>query len=903
MKKYSLDKNWRFYNGDIPVPFINTHTKTYMAAKAGGAVGAGSPDYDKSSWSLVDLPHDYAVSNPFDEKYGPANGYKKRGKAWYSKRFRLDEADRNKQIIIEFEGVTGECTVYLNGSVIGRNFSGYNSFAVDATDMALYDENVNDLTVRVDADVIEGWWYEGAGIYRHVNLYKKELVHFEHNGIFLEPVKLDASTWRVYAHISLENISASDAECGIKIRLYDSEDNTVGSAEGAASVYPGCTAPCELNFLTYSPKLWDIDDPNMYKAVCELTMNGSVIDTEEINIGFRTIAIDAKEGFFLNGRHVKLLGTCNHQDHAGVGVAVPDSVNEYRIKLLKELGSNAYRAAHGNASKAVLDACDKYGILVMDENRRYNTAETDGLKQVRDMVKRDRNHPCVIMYSLYNEEPLQGTFTGRKLAQRLKNEVEKYDGTRFTLGAMNNGLLSTDGAYDVCDITGINYQTHMYDEFHAKFPDMPVTGSENCSAFMTRGCYKTNYDKNIIDQFDSECAPWGNTYRDGYRLINERDNFLGYFVWTGFDYRGEPTPFAYPSIGTQFGIMDTCGFRKSAYYLNKSYWTNTPVIHIVSHWNYREGETVKLLVFSNVKQLELLINGRKIANAKTLAENTAEFEAVFEPGEVTVRAADGSASDTVFTCSSTAALNISAGADIVYYHDAVCVNVTAADENGHFVYNADDTVKFTVSGGRVIGVGNGDPNSHEADKSDFRRLFAGCAQAVIEPDDGVSEITVTAETDSGISAAITIPASEKPGSAESSPSVMERYLTKWRQTLALSDEYPDYTAEISDSDMNTWVVVSVGDGYDDIFNGKTGYCMYKTSAETAPGEHIVFRELFGDFVDVYINNEKVMSEPCKYGKRFEYTPSKPGMLNITVVIESQTKTEVGGISKPVIISE
>ena len=903
MTKYSLDSGWKFHRGDIPDPYITTHTKTYMAAKAGGAIGAASPDFDKTGWADVDLPHDFAVANGFDENEGPARGYKARGKAWYSKRFKLDEADRTKQILIEFEGVAGECTVWLNGSVIGRNFSGYNSFALDATDMALYGDNVNELTLRVNSDLIEGWWYEGAGIYRHVNLYKKDRLHFEHNGIFLEPVKLDASTWQVFAHISVENINTTDEEFELLIRLFDEEDNIIGSANGDFSVFRGDKRDCELSFLTYSPKLWDLDSPVLYRAAVELKQFGKTVDSEEIYTGFRTIAIDAEKGFFLNGRSVKLYGVCCHQDHAGVGVAVPDGVNEYRIKLLKEMGANAYRAAHGNPAKSVLDACDKYGLLVMDENRQYNTAETDGLKQVRDMVTRDRNHPSVIMYSLYNEEPLQGTYTGRKLAERLRMAAEKYDGTRFTLGANNTGLLSADGAYDVCDVTGINYQTSIYDEFHNTFPELPVTGSENCSAFMTRGCYRTDHSKNIIDMFDSECAEWGNTYREGFRMINERENFMGYFIWTGFDYRGEPTPFEYPSISTQFGIMDTCGFPKSAYYLNRSYWTDEPVVHIVSHWNYSEGERVRLRIFSNCGRLKLTVNGKYRGTAVCDAENFAEFETVFEPGCIRAEAEDGSASDTVYTSDATAALEVTSGMPEVYKNDAVCVNVRALDKDGHFVYNADDSIRFTVRGGRVLGVGNGDPNSHEADIADVRRLFAGCCQAVVAPYDGVCEIAVTAETDSGISAGTVIPVKERASEPELIPSVKERYLAKWRQTLELSDTYPEYDKEISDSDMNTWIIASVGDGYDDLFKGRTGFGMYKIKTEMTKGERLIFSELFGDRVDVYINGSKAFSDVCVPGKRFEYTASADGVSDITVVIESRTPVEQGGIVKPVIITE
>ncbi len=901
--KYSLDKEWKFHNGEIPVPPANTHAAAYMASKAGGAPGAASPDYDKSGWEDVDLPHDYALANGFDKKYGPASGYKKRGRAWYSKRFKLDAADRNRQILIEFEGVTGECVVYFNGSVIGRNYSSYNSFVCDATDMALYGEDINELTVSVDADLVEGWWYEGAGIYRHVNLYKKNKLHFEHNGIFLEPVKLDASTWRVFSHITVENINTSDEEFEISVKILDGGDNVVGSASGEFNVFCGDVKQCELSMLTYSPELWDIDSPTLYRAVVRLKLSGAVIDSETINIGFRTIAINSDNGFFINGRNVKLYGVCCHQDHAGVGVAVPDGVNEYRIKLLKEMGANAYRCAHGNPSKSILDACDRYGILVMDENRQYNTAPTDGLKQIRDMITRDRNHPSVIMYSLYNEEPLQGTYTGRKLARHLRMEVEKYDGTRFTVGANNNGLLQTDGAYDVCDITGINYQTNMYDEFHSSFPALPVTGSENCSAFMTRGCYKTDHSKNVIDMFDSKCAPWGDSYREGFRMIRERPYFMGYFIWTGFDYRGEPTPFEYPSVSTQFGIMDTCGFKKSAYYLNKSYWSGEKLVHIVSHWNYSRGETVRLHIFSNCAELEILINGVIIGRVKPDKDNYAVTDVVYKPGEITVREVGGNASDTVYTYSELAALDIAAGMPEVYENDAVCVNVTARDRDGHFVFDADAAVHFSVDGGRVMGVGNGNPNSHEPDIADSRKLFAGCCQAIVAPDSGQNEIKVTAQTDNGIAASVVIPVRVQKNAPDIIPSVKERYITKWRRTLDLSDEYPDYSREISDSDMNTWVIVRAGGGYDELFNGRIGYGMYKTKVEIKKGERVVFRELQGDTVDVYINGERVMSEECKYGMRFEYKSDTTCELDITVVIATLSELESGGISKAVIVSE
>ena len=327
MEKFSLDRDWKFYNGDFELPETKTHTECYMAAKAGGAIGAASPDFDKSDWETVTLPHDWAVYNEFEEKWGPSQGYKKRGKAWYSKRFRLDESDRDKQILIEFEGISSYATVYLNGSVIGRNFCGYNSFVVDATDMALYGDQVNDLVVFVDATQIEGWWYEGAGIYRHVNLYKKNKLHIAHWGVFVHPIRKTVDVWDAATDTTIENSSYENKNFRLKTYILDKEDNIVGKDEKVFSIAGGSKTEINQSILTYSPLLWDIDAPNLYTMVSELYENDSLVDSQKNTFGFRTIAINKDKGFFLNGRHVPLYGTCNHQDHAGVGVAVPDSVN------------------------------------------------------------------------------------------------------------------------------------------------------------------------------------------------------------------------------------------------------------------------------------------------------------------------------------------------------------------------------------------------------------------------------------------------------------------------------------------------------------------------------------------------------------------------------------------------
>ena len=909
MDKFSLDRDWKFYNGDFELPETKTHTECYMAAKAGGAIGAASPDFDKSDWETVNLPHDWAVYNEFEEKWGPSQGYKKRGKAWYSKRFRLDESDRDKQILIEFEGISSYATVYLNGSVIGRNFCGYNSFVVDATDMALYGDQVNDLVVFVDATQIEGWWYEGAGIYRHVNLYKKNKLHIAHWGVFVHPIRKTVDVWDAATDTTIENSSYENKNFRLKTYILDKEDNIVGKDEKEFSVAGGNKIEVNQSILTYSPLLWDIDAPNLYTMVSELYENDSLVDSQKNTFGFRTIAINKDNGFFLNGRHVPLYGTCNHQDHAGVGVAVPDSVNEYRIKLLKEMGSNAYRCAHGNPNPEILDYCDKYGILVMDENRNFNSS-ADGIKQVQDMVMRDRNHPSVVMYSLFNEEPLQGTPTGRKLAERLQCEIKKLDATRVLVGAMNTGVTTDGGACDILDMTGFNYITHTYDDFREKYPDMPMLGSENDSAFQTRGVYKTDHSKNIIDCYDSEAAPWGNTYRDGFKQVDTRPHIMGLFIWTGFDYRGEPTPFEWPSIGTQFGIMDTCGFKKDAFYLNKAFFTDEPMIHILPHWNFADGEEVRVMTHTNCSEAELFLNGKSLGKKNVDKYDMADWFVPFEKGTLKMVGYIDSkevCSDEVSTANAAKKIIITPQNEFVYdsCDDAVIFNISVIDENGVSVPTADNLIKFTADGGEIIGVGNGDPNSHEADKAEERHLFNGLCQVIVKQSDGAENVTVTAASDGLESATATVKSVANENKKIFIPSVNEKYIAKWRQAVDLSETRPDPNVKIEDHDMNTWGIVSVGSGYDDKFKNVTGYGLYKTTVNINENDNfIVFRELTGNEVEVFVNGEQKFKGDCQWGRKVEINVSDVnGDADIVVIVNSTKADGNGGISKPVVITD
>lgn len=907
MEKFSLDRDWKFFEGEIG-DTARTHTESYMAAKAGGARGGGSVDIDLSAFETIDLPHDFAVGHEFDERYGPANGYKARGKGWYFKKFRLDEEDAEKELYIEFGGVATHCTVYLNGSVVYRNFSGYNSFFVNITDMAVYGDNINILAVYVNADVVEGWWYEGAGIYRHVDLYKSSKLHIKPWGVFVKPEKKTEDVWDAVTACDIINCGCDKRTFTLISSITDSTGNVVGKESTVSVLDSGEEIRIIQDILTYSPYLWDIDSPRLYKMITEIYENDTCIDRAENKFGFRTISVDKDNGFFLNGRRVQIFGTCNHQDHAGVGVAVPDAINEYRIKLLKEMGSNAYRCSHGNPSKEVLDLCDKYGLLVMDENRNFNTSP-DGLESLRNMVLRDRNHPSVVMYSIFNEEPLQGTPTGKKLAARMRREIEKYDDTRFITGAMDGGVLEEDGAGGVLDIVGFNYITAQYDAFREKFPDKPMLGSENNSAFQTRYVYKTDKEKHVIDSYDTYAAPWGNTHRDGFRQIDTRKHIMGMFIWTGFDYRGEPTPFAYPSIGTQFGIMDTCGFKKDAFYLNKAYFTDTPMIHIVpSHWNFSAGETVKVAANTNCESAELILNGKSLGKKDADKYDMCEWETVFEPGTlVMIGYADGKEAcrDEIKTALNAAALRAEFSRDFFYGDcgDAVAVNICAVDADGTKVLTADNKVSFFAEGGKIIGVGNGDPNSHEADKASERRLFNGLCQAIAVPDLGAERVVITARAEGLEPVSAVLEVKPSPVNRKYIASVKTRNITVWRKKFDVSKDMPDATKKIEDYDMNSYEAVSVGGGCDKMFDGREGYGVFKTSVELPEnGAYtLVFRELTADKAYIYINGALAGEYECVHGKRIEM-PLNGGKNYIDVCLFSR-ETHSAGISKPVVVEE
>lgn len=737
-EQLSLDANWKFHLGDVPLDSfpggqgiaLYGADITHSGGKAGHAWGAAARGFDDRNWRTVNLPHDWAVEQPFDEKQLKQQGYRARGIGWYRRTFKLDPADRGKNLELQFDGVATYCTVYFNGSPVAHNFCGYTSFYIDVTAMARYGNDVNTIAVRVDAkDAMEGWWYEGAGIYRHTWIVKRSPVHVVTDGVYANPVKVDGK-WTIPAEVTLGNTGTNAASASVNVEVFDLAGKKIAGGESKpVSIVPMDQAVAKVSIPVKSPQLWSVEQPNLYKVRTTVLSDDEPVDVVTTQCGFRTIRFDKDKGFFLNDEPLKLQGTCNHQDHAGVGVAVPDSIWEFRLRKLKEMGSNAYRTAHNPPSRELLELCDRLGMLVMDETRLFNSAP-EYLKQLEWLVRRDRNHPSVILWSLFNEEALQGYEEGMEMTRTMNAVVKRLDKTRPTTGAQNKGQLTGDGRANpknaawTMDVVGINYQAGDYDKILAAYPDKPAISTEDTSQVMTRGAYATDYSKFIVGSYDEVYPGWDkcSSARNSWEAIATRPRLAGGFAWTGFDYRGEPTPFGWPSASSFFGALDLCGFPKTEFYIRQAHWVkDKPVLTLLPHWNWagREGQRIKVMAASNADRVALSLNGKLIEEKPVHPFQMVTWEVPYAPGRLeAVAKKDGRevARYAVETTGQPVALRLTPDRNTLAADgcDAVPVTVEALDAQGRSVPLAQNKISFEISGpGKIIGVGNGDPNCHE----------------------------------------------------------------------------------------------------------------------------------------------------------------------------------------------
>ncbi|HEY4300904.1 MAG TPA: beta-galactosidase GalA [Candidatus Didemnitutus sp.] len=721
-----MDFGWRFHLG-------NEWGIAQNLAKSGTGYGPAGAGFSDASWRQVNLPHDWAIELPFDPKADGAHGFHAIGPgfpgnsvAWYRREFELPKTDAGRRLWLDFDGVFRNATVFVNGWFVGHHESGYGGFRYDITDVANCGGN-NVVAVLVDASEFEGWFYEGAGIYRHVWLTKTAPLAITPDSVFVSSHFKD-NIPRGPAEIRMEAEVANDGErsAGATVgwEIFAPDGRSVGSAVEQHDLGGTSAVSFSRTVKLEAPELWSPENPKLYRLVTTMAAGGHATDRIETTFGIRTVAFDANRGFLLNGQPYVLKGTCNHQDHAGVGSALPDSLQYFRIAKLKEMGSNAYRTSHNPPTPELLDACDRLGMLVMDENRLLGS-DALHLQWLRELVRRDRNHPSVAIWSLANEEfSTDTTPAGASVAVTMQDTIRSLDPTRpITYNAPLGNVFA--GIDSVIEVRGWSYrigEANM-DAYHKAHPLQPNVGSEQGSTVGTRGIYTADPVRGYVTAYDDNRQPWSNTAEDWVTFFDSRPWLSGGFVWTGFDYRGEPTPYSWPCINSHFGIFDTCGFPKDNFWYYKAVWTDEPVLHLLPHWNWagREGQPIDVRVLSNCDEIELFLNGKSLGRQPLARDGQLKMMVPYQPGELSAkgfRKGKLVAEARNETTGAATAVHLSADHPTIDANgeDVSVVTVSAVDEKGRVVPVAMNHVRFELSGpGHLLGVGNGDPSSHEPD--------------------------------------------------------------------------------------------------------------------------------------------------------------------------------------------
>ena len=772
----NFDCGWKFHLGhavDNKEDFNYRYSRLYgkTAENYGTCI---NPTFDDSSWQEIDLPHDWVVALPFNKAADMSHGYKESGPyfphasiGWYRKTFSMPEYKETDRVSLTFDGVYRNSQVWVNNFYLGSNFSGYGSFTYDITDF-VHPGDDNLVVVRVDASQVEGWFYEGAGIYRHVWLNVYDDVHFREHGVFVtSELNSERSRARIKVEADMESWRSSEVrpELSAVVRTRDGKAVTAPSSVDLCIEADGrCSAV--LEFTVDNPQLWDIDSPYMYRLETVLTEDGRELDRKNVRFGIKDVVFDKDKGFFLNGRPLKIQGVCCHQDHAGVGSALPDFLQYYRVALLKEMGANAYRCSHNPPTPEILDACDSLGLLVVDETRLTNSGK-EYMEQWENLILRDRNHPSIFMWSIGNEEEkLQSLPEGKKIATSMIRRLRQLDPTRpSTYGANNGG--ETKGINEVIDIRGFNYNLGGVDPYRVARPDQPMYGSEVGSTVTTRGIYKADSVRNYLTDYDENFPPWATTAETWWTMAAERDWFMGGFVWTGFDYRGEPTPHRWPNINSHFGIMDVCGFPKNVYWYYRSWWTDDDVLNIAPHWNHagHEGEIMRVWVNSNAEEVALSLNGKNLGRRKMPRNGHLLWEVPYKAGRLkAVAYKDGRRFEKIVeTTGQAVSVSLVPYKTVVMADgtDGTVVNVEVKDAEGRHVPDAQNMIRFSIEGdAHIIGVGNGDPSCHEPDKCQEgkwqRSLFNGHCQVILQAGRTAGDIVLKACSEGLREASVTI---------------------------------------------------------------------------------------------------------------------------------------------------
>ncbi len=722
-EKLLLDFGWKFHLGD-------DWGLSERLDKAGVNPGPAGRTFGDSNWRTVNLPHDWVIELPFDSNADGSHGFKPVGPgyrsnsvAWYRRTFQLGKEDEGRRLMLEFDGVYRDCRVFLNGYFLGHHESGYSSFRYDITDLAR--TGANSVAVRVDASEFEGWFYEGAGIYRHVWLTKTSPLHVAPEGVFVwsefknnvpeGPAILQLRT-------TLENSQKDTAVAQVIWEVIGPDGRAIeGGAHQTAEMAADGKGEFSRELTVNSPILWSPDSPQLYKLITTVQSGGRLVDKTETEFGIRTVAFDAEKGFLLNGKFCELKGTCNHQDHAGVGSALPDRLQYFRMSRLKDMGDNAIRTSHNSPTPELLEACDHLGMMVMDENRLLGS-DAQNLDYLAEQIRRDRNHPSVVIWSLFNEEDQQTTPTAGRICATMQRLVHEMDPTRLCTTAGNVGN-TFEGVNSVLDVRGWNYHQDEVDAYRKEHPTQPEVGTEQASTVCTRGIYANDEKRGYVSAYDDNAPPWATTSETWWKIFAARPWLSGGFVWTGFDYRGEPTPYGWPCINSHFGILDTCGFPKDNFYYYQSWWSDRTVLHLLPHWNWpgKEGQDIDVRCLSNCQEVELFLNGQSLGRKSMAPNSHLRWMVKYAPGVLLAKGyKDGQviAEEKVETTGEPAGVKLTPDRSSIEANgeDLSIITVAVTDAQGRIVPVAGNQIQFELDGpGKIIGVGNGDASCHEAD--------------------------------------------------------------------------------------------------------------------------------------------------------------------------------------------
>lgn len=813
----NFNDDWKFHFGNAsnPAKDFNFGVAAIFHKSLVGANTAINPAFNDSAWEPVSLPHDWAVSLPFVKSnnfdvaqhgYKPVGGlYPATSIGWYRKNFIVAKADSGQRIKVQFDGVFRDAQFWVNGFYLGNNKSGYIGETFDITDYVNYDKR-NVFVVRVNATQYEGWFYEGAGIYRNVWLKKFNNIHIAQDGVFAYAtvssksatvsaeteimneglLQLSGVSVQTFVLDQTDNIIAQSSMTSLKNNTIiktqnDSRQqnnklykNTVGENIATNASATNNSFLVKQNVIVNAPHLWSLNDPYLYRVLVVVKQNGKIIDQVKNRFGIRTIQIKS-DGVFVNGVYTKILGTNNHQDHAGVGSAMPDYLQYYRTRLLKEMGSNAIRTSHNPPTPELLDACDSLGMLVLDENRLLNSSP-EYLSDFKKLLKRDRSHTSVFMWSIGNEEQyIQANSYGSRIATTLLNVQQQMDPTRVSTYAADLGN-EFKGVNSVIPVRGFNYREYAVGDYHKAHPTQPILGTEMGSTVTTRGIYEKDTINCYVPDKDVVAPWWASTAEAWWTKAAVNTYWLGGFIWTGFDYRGEPTPYEWPNINSHFGMMDMCGFPKNLYYYYQSWWSDKDVLHILPHWNWKgkEGKPVDVWVYSNADSVELFLNDISLGNKAMPLNGHLQWSVNYAPGAIkAVAVKKGKTFSTkIETTDKPVSVVVSPSKTtlIADGKDVSVINISVTDKMGREVPTANNLIRFTIKGdAKIIGVGNGDPSSHEIDKCADgkwqRSLFNGKCQLMIQAGKTSSVIVFEASSDSlwkGATDIFTIPVQTLP---------------------------------------------------------------------------------------------------------------------------------------------